>query len=543
MTDPAKAQNDPAVLKPVNFMAQRTDDPQPPRARVFRDWTPPMLKSAEIAAEGGNLSSAVTICEWLFSDDAICGAIDARVEAVIGLTVSFEPGEKESPEVLEATEDDWTDIAPEAELSQILAWGMMLGIAPYRHTTVRDSDTGRVIPTIEFWHPQSLQQDQVTGEWSILDRDGRKHAVDPGGGEWGLHTPYGVNRPWARGLWRSLQRWVLLKQYAQRDWARHSEVAARLFAFSPLDKDGNAPPTSDDQRIQIVNEIKNAGGEFVGALPPGWDVKLLELTANTEQIYKAQIDAGNSAIRIRIRGGDLSSDASGGGSFAAAQSQAQTNEIPKRRADSARLSTTLHDQTLVWYTQWNWGSQALAPWPRWTVPPEDKQVNFNSFALALSALDGLGADFDLDVLRDQFGFTFVTSIDPSRKKESGGGFFGRNTDMAGAIAQAMRAAEAQGEDPAAALGRMFLAQTNAQDQAQSFTDGLGDAAAEQALAASDDLTTALMNAVNQATSSAELNALIQSTFEGYDATALNEITEKAKVLAELAGRFAVLDEL
>jgi len=511
------------VVKVRAESRKKTDDAEPPRARVFRDWTPPMLRAAEIAAESGNLSMAATICEWLLSDDAVSGALGARIDALLGLDISFDGGDESVHSDLER---DAPRMYPEDELTQILEYGLLLGVAPARHAVRIDDETKRALPSPEFWVPQTLTQDTLSGQWRITDSQGAVRDVNPGDGEWVLHTPYGARRPWARGLWRSLCRWALLKQYAMRDWARHSEIGARLFAKTLLDKDG-LPLGTDGQRAQLVQEIKDAGGEFVAALPAGWDVSLLELTANTRDIYLAQIEAANNAIRIRIRGGDLSSNAGGGGSYAAAESQAATNEAPKRRFDGQSLASTLRDQSTVYWAEYNYGAQNKAPYIRWQPPASEKEVDYASIASALSALSGLGAQFDLEVLQNQFGLNFVTEIDPSKARSSQpgfGGFASVNTSPR-------------------ALGEQYLARARALDQSQGFVDKLGEAAAEQALLESSTLTEALMQAVNQATSAAELDTMLKSTLKGFDAETLQAVTEKARVLAELAGRFAVVDEL
>ena len=88
-----------------------------------------------------------------------------------------------------------------------------------------DENTGRLVPTIEFWHPQHLRWDSKNRRWLIRvgDYGATEVEVTPGVDGWLLFTPYGQDRPWSLGIWRGLARWWLLKSYSIDDAGRHSE--------------------------------------------------------------------------------------------------------------------------------------------------------------------------------------------------------------------------------------------------------------------------------------------------------------------------------
>src|SRR5689334_22902994 len=71
--------------------------------RLFTDWTPQRIRAAERMAEQGDLYQAVSICDWLLTDDRISSAMDARLDALFGLVPNFEEGAgKRAAEVLKA---------------------------------------------------------------------------------------------------------------------------------------------------------------------------------------------------------------------------------------------------------------------------------------------------------------------------------------------------------------------------------------------------------------------------------------------------------
>lgn len=81
-----------------------------PSARVYNDWTPKKITAAQRSAEQGDLTLAVMVCDWLFTDDRIADGLDKRCERLFGLPVTFEPsGDKRrsnrAVKALEAGED------------------------------------------------------------------------------------------------------------------------------------------------------------------------------------------------------------------------------------------------------------------------------------------------------------------------------------------------------------------------------------------------------------------------------------------------------
>jgi hypothetical protein len=431
-----------------------------PSTRVFTRWTPSLIEQAKRMAENGDLSQAVLLCDWLLTDDRVKACYDIRCDGLFALDVSFESAETkgaanankskdkgdpkgkaqesdkpedtdpkeaddtEDPEVQTVNEDpaegdpiiaaldeDWDRSYPESEQVQVLTWGRLLGVAPWRHETTLDAQSERLLPCPIFWHPGTLRQDRRTEVWYVRDINGVEHILTPGDGAWGLFTPYGKRRPWSRGDWQALADLVLLKQMARQDWSRTSEKSALLVGEVQMDKDGNIP-TGVEQRADFVNKLSQRGGDAVAAMPAGWTLKLLQVADNFS-VFQEQVRMLDDAIAIVIRGGNLTSNTQGG-SRAAADTQAAMGELPKRRADGKALSTHWREQSLVWWAAWNWGNPQLAPYPLWAAASSATEVDYGSFANGLKTLQEAGFILDVDVLRTDFGLTFVSGFDEGK---------------------------------------------------------------------------------------------------------------------------------
>ncbi|HMJ57253.1 MAG TPA: DUF935 family protein [Polyangiaceae bacterium] len=388
-----------------------------PSVRTFTTWSVGLIRAAEMAADSGYLRQVANLCEWLLGDDRIQGTLSARVESLLGLEPTFEQSgdKRKSKRVVRALEagEDWWEAYPEDELATLLTWGILLGVAPAAHNwTIFEDHGGRVLAMPKFWHPQHLRYDWPTRRWMIkvasttgLVDFGIEEELVPGNGRWVLHTPYGDSRPWSRGLWRGLARLALMKAYAIQDWSRFGEKAHILIGTSSEDVE-----SSKGQRAQLAKDIYELGREGIAFLPPGFDLKKVELVANTRDIYLAQIEMANTAIAILVRGGNLSTEVKGG-SLAATESQAETGDASKRRFDAQSLTTTIHDQSLNWWASFNFGDEGLAPWPVYPVEPKkDLKARAETLNTASTAVDRMlanGMPLDLAALGEEFEIPFL----------------------------------------------------------------------------------------------------------------------------------------
>lgn len=522
-----------------------------PSVRTFTTWTPALIRSAEISADGGNLRQAANLCDWLLGDDRVPGTLSARVQALLGLEPTFEASgdKRRSARVVRALEvqEDWFVAYPEQELAQLHTWGLLLGVAPARHGWEDSEDNGgRVLPMPAFWHPQHLRLDQQIREWKIrvarsgLD-GGTEETLTPGDGEWILHTPYGTNRPWSLGLWRGLARFVLLKWYAITDWARASEKGSILVATSKSGQDGNANTTTKEQRQELAQDIYSRGKDGVIALPDDFDLKLIEQVANQRNTYEAQIRMADEAIAVAVRGGNLST-VTKEGSLAAAEQQGKTGDAAKLKFDAQSLTTTIHDQSLVWWAEFNFGDAKLAPWPVYPVEEEEDlkaktEGEFKSFETVEKA-ELLGFDVDRKAFLEEHKISWAK---PGTKPAT-------PPTPPVATTPAPTAAPAPGDQPQPPeqQDRAMPDETRAArgaDDGQNHTDRVEKnirAAAARELAPT---IAGVIAAVQGAKDYDEARQAIRAKYEKMAAPAeLAALTEAALIMTNLGGRLAVRED-
>jgi phage gp29-like protein len=166
-------------------------------------------------------------------------------------------------------------------------------------------------------------------------------------------------------------------------------------------------PTAE-QRQELASDIYNRGREAVVVLPTGFDLKLLEATANTKNIYEAQIRMADEAIAVAVRGGNLTTMVDGG-SRAAIEGQERRGDQAKLAFDAQSLTTTIHDQSLTWWAEFNFGDRRLAPWPSYPVEP-DKDIkaaadSANSALDAAKKASDMGFDNDRQAFVEEFGLS------------------------------------------------------------------------------------------------------------------------------------------
>jgi hypothetical protein len=533
-----------------------------PSTRVYYTWTPAQIRLAEVSADGGNLSYAANLCEWLLGDEKIQGALQTRVQAVLGLTPTFEKAgdARSSGRVVKKLERDWWPSYPENELGQIHAWGLLLGVTPGRHQWISpDGHDGRWLANPEHWHPSNLRYDYSTRQWVIRAirgnlglSVGEEMVLTPGDGDWLLHAPYGNHRPWSMGLWRGLARWALLKSYAISDFGRLGESASRNVVEA--DKDVHS---TKELRQELASDISSMARDSTIVLPAGFRYSLVESQASTAQIYKLQIELADAAFAIAIRGGNLSTNVEAG-SRAAAEVQERLGDKAKLRFDAQSLSTLLHDQSLVWYAEFNFGSKALAPWPKWPVGEKEdlksKAETMGEAADAATKWVALGYDLDRNAFAETFevdGFLKPTAgkaptlVDPNAETDEDDDADGDEDaddeetrelpDDDRANARRPEVGHVRGNShPILASGASIKTNTGF-ISGQLYADALVDEATELSQTLLEPTVDLITKALASATDYESLRNNIIAAYPDLDHEQLMELTERLLVVSNLAG--------
>lgn len=542
-----------------------------PSARVFTDWTEARIRYAELSANNGNLWFAAELCEWLLTDDRIASTLWTRVQTLLGLTPTFESSgdgrrKNRAVKALEAGEDYW-EAYPETELALLHMWGLLLGVAPASQSWEQDrrTETPHWLAYPEFWHPQHLRQDARTKQWFIkVATEGNATAssqeveIVPGAPEWMLHMPYGKNRPYAWGLWRPLSRMTVIKHLAQGDWSRAGEKGAILaleIAMEAANSFADSSGKPKDTIRQLATDIYNRGRNGVAGLPPGVQLKAVDTVTKAKELYESPIQLIDAAIAILIRGGNLGTLVEGG-SKAATEAQQKSTDLPRLRFDAQSLTTTVHDQSLVHWADFNYGDRKLAPWPVYPVEPEEdlkRKVETDEKALAnVDKAETLGFDVDRQKFLDEHKMntwckpgerpkTPATTPDQNPADTSEQPNVGdeepKTADEAANDLEGRAQNRAVGLASGASEGgnRGFV-------EGQLFVDALVDNSAALGRAALKPTLDTIFEELDAATDYDDLRERLRRRYENMSAEDLSELMFRTMLVAELAGRRAVTQD-
>lgn len=519
------------------------------RAAVV-DWTPDLVRTAELLADQGDLRMAADLVEAILADDKVQGGLTTLVGALLGLPLKFEAGVRNdrgrrAVKAIEAGEDWWSAF-PESELTVFITWAVVLGVAVGEIEWVEDPDTGRLPGKLKFWSPRLLRWDGPSRRWMLrVGDDGREIPIQSGDGKWIVFAPKGGRRPWAYGAWRAIARWWLLKRYAISDWGAHSErhgqgtlVAHTMGGMNQFNAGGNVATL----RKELVTDLRGLARNSVIALPAGWDAKLLEATASTWQTFKEQKDAANEGITVALHGTNLTNEQ--GGSYAKAQVLNGVH-IQVVRSLAGSLSTSLHDGHLVWWAEFNFGDRKVAPWPAWDVsPPADlkgKADALGSLANALQVLVNVSDRVDVEAILEEHKVPMLApGAAPAKKPEAPAPPTPPPAKGAGAERPGELADVAHPEhDAAAGKGAR---RTPGYVRGQVYADALADEARDQAAAILGGDVRKVLRAIEEASDYEGLRAKLVSLFAGMKPALLADRVEKAILLAQLAGRFSVVED-
>jgi len=540
-------------------------------------------------ADAGDLTLVADLCDQILADDRFGELLRQLADDVLGCDLTFEKTLRTivgSAEKADELLEDWEHGYDDDELKNLLIWTLVTGIGFGKHEAWVETRNGRIVPALKWWHPQhfgfkaksgpgvggfSAYGDLSKHAWHVREPSrGNWTPVAAGDGNWVIITRSSEYSPWRNGLWRGLAPWWLLKQYAMIDSGVHTEKTSKVVVTSSHDSGITA-----EQRRQLAQYVYESGKDAVIALPEGCDMKLLELQANVDQLYHAQIRLANESAALTILGQNLSTTV-GAGSLAATKEHAKKEGRRVRNA-AQMLSKGLKSQSLSWWAEFNFGTSDLAPYPHWhTEPDEDFEAKANSLSVvstALLTLKTAGWEIDEETLEEEYGVQLkkTKALDARENAEPGdtdgdgiphnepGNATGDKPQPDGApVPQPTgdkppkrtppkpqprkpskptpaTAMLASGDNPADAAG--FI-------RGQIYTDALTDKQVKLVAGELSPFVDRLLAAINGASDYEDVRYRVIKTFQNEaDPDRLSHLIERGILLADLAGRYAVTEDV
>ena len=585
MAKPAKTQ---LAKRPVAVSSGNIIPISQPSSRLFVQWSPALLRQVLRRTESGDMTLLADLCDQLIADDRFGELLGQLADDVLGCDLSFEKTMRSTVGNAEKSaelEDDWPVGYDDDELKSIIVWTMLTGVGFAKHEAWIETPDKRVVPALKWWHPQhfsflpSAQLPVLPGNdlrnhrWHVRQPDGSMKPIEAGDGEWVIVTRRSEYRPWASGLWRGLAVWWLLKQYAMQDSGIHTEKASKLVATSTGDT-GTA-----EERKALAQYVYDSGKDAVVVLPQGYTMALLEVRANLDELYHSQIRLADEAASLAILGQNLSTKVSGG-SLAATKEHSKKESRRVRNA-AQMLTKNLQSQSLIWWAEFNFGDRQLAPYPRFHTDPEEdysaKAMSLSTLSTALLTLKTAGWEIDEDTVEEEYGVTLkkTKALEAHENAEPGDpdgdgiphnepGNVGKDQPAGGAPLPDPKgdtppkaapprqrpskpkkptpppdnpatALLASGDDPSKAAG--FV-------RGQIYTDALTDKQVKLVAGELSPFVDRLLAAINGASDYEDVRYRVIKTFQDEaDPDRLSHLVERGILLADLAGRYAVNEDV
>ena len=366
------------------------------------DWDDlEVVKGALKQLENGYFDRAAQIVDAMGRDDRIRAVCESRFRGILRLPFDFEEqGDKRrSSAVSKELTAIYPEIAPEHSLVDLQWWGHMLGVAVAENRYVLQPDDS-TFSYIHVWHPRYVRWDYESERFILQTREGPV-TLNPGDPQWIVFTPYGQRRGWMRSLVRALAVPWLVRQWAMRDAARHSEVWGSPTRVARVPAGAKA-----EDRKAFAAALSSVGSDttlllpaFQSAAGEKFDVELIEAVGQGAPFVQL-MDKTETCFAIAVLGQNLTTEVKGGAYAAAQVHQTVRNDIIA--SDATLLSTCLREQHVKPYCAYNFGDPEVAPYPRWdSTPPEDKKTTGDALKAlgdGILALQATGAHPDVDQL-------------------------------------------------------------------------------------------------------------------------------------------------
>lgn len=390
-----------------------------PRVREASSWYPGDDDAAWVLAEQGQLQLAAQLCEAVQSDGVVSGLLTTRSEGLLELDLVV-TGDDElvSDLVGESAAGPKNDglfwkMFPKATLARIIRYGILLGVG-VGYFVQGEDDPCPTLHVVE--HQFLITRRGVDGHARLYYRtlDGEVE-VTPGDGRWFVFAPYGLERFWLFGAWRSVGKFYIAKISAVEQRMTWGQKLAQGILWI------TAPGSSTRQeRDGVVGFLADSVAPPIMAMLEGWKLNNIDVQGTGFAVWKDAKDDANAEIRMALTGqlGTSGAESLGLGNGKIFADIKHTFIV----GNAASLAESIHFYGLVPFAE---RQGLVAPWAEWdTTPPEDKKLlgdaakaagdGLISLAAGLSALEPdvtKRPKIDLDAYLTSFGIKTQIGVD------------------------------------------------------------------------------------------------------------------------------------
>lgn len=344
--------------------------------------------------EDGNYFTAALLVDQFMRDDAMRGLWDVAIQAVLGAPMHMEAadhtnkrGRKRSDKISEQAEKLWPKMVPDAELMELMLWGLFLGAGVAR------VNWDGWVPSIKTWHAGALRYDVSTDVYMLRTRDQGEIPILPDDPNWLLFTPWGYKYGRLRCYLVSIAMLVLERNWTRRDRARRSEKHGLPFQQLVVPADSSSANKAIAARASAALGTETTSVTPQGAPGNVFDWKFWEPASTLENVFGGSLKEIRESMAILLLG-----QATSTGGTTGLQSNANPGDVQQRnklRFYAKCIGGIGRDKLLSDWAGYNFGNRNLAPTPMIEVdPPKDEAQKATAFYTLMQGLAIAPVDVD-----------------------------------------------------------------------------------------------------------------------------------------------------
>lgn len=350
------------------------------------------------------------------SDGNLRALYRARIDGVAGKDFLIQPGGEDAASVAAAEALEQSITADELDFVEFMEHQLDAAFKGFSASEIdwqlRDA---LIVPArfIDVQHRRFVTGND--GELRLLvEGNSSGVALDPG--RWVISRRKHANLARA-GLFRTAVWWALFKRFAMRDWLVFSEKYGIPHAVGVYDE----AETSEDAKAALKQGLEELGEAGQTIIEKTTQIIFADGVAQREgdvsAIHPAIIDHCDGEIAKLIAGGVLTSDTGGPGSFALGKVH-EGSFFALKVADAVRFARTFLRDVSIPFTRFNGFAEAGAKAPRLklkVIPELDPKTKAEVAAILVKEL---GADIDVEQLRDELGYRGGSGGEQSQPRPS-----------------------------------------------------------------------------------------------------------------------------
>lgn len=277
-------------------------------------WELPDRDAAMHTAEQGDFTQVARLCDAMRSDGLIRGLLGTRgallnfpvmhegdpwvVERLKGRPAEYDP--ETGAILVERVPGVWDRMTPRPELRAVHDDGLMAGVGL---GYLCDDPTPGGWRRLKHLDLHWLRYRHSEDSWWYQTTLGPVR-VTPGDGRWTMFTPYGRERPWARGAWYPCAGPFIGKQGAAIDRMRWQRFLADGLRYI------KAGEQASEVHLPEMLRFIRGGWQYAPGLvaPKGYEPGIVEASGRGYEVYTDTEDRGDREIQVALAGQVVTTD-------------------------------------------------------------------------------------------------------------------------------------------------------------------------------------------------------------------------------------------